>query len=149
VLHREFNLGHPLVDISVGGTQASEVTRTHRMVIQGSGQFTYNVKWTLNKNRSQGTGIPHKFIAAIAVRVEGIFKINFEVNVCVSGMGKIKPVLVKRTFDRRTEWGKRPIRMIIDENVFVKGFRTILYYLIFMASFILLLLLWWVKVSSL
>jgi hypothetical protein len=39
-------------------------------------------------------------------------------------------VLVEETFDGRTEWGKKPNGMIIDENIFVKGFGTILYYLL-------------------
>lgn len=148
-LHGEFNLGHPPVNIAVGAGQASEATQTYKMVIRGSGRSTKIARWTLNENRHQKTGIPYKFIAAIAVRVKGKFKINFKVNVRISGMWKIKQVLVEKTFDGRTELGKRPNGMIIDENIFVKASGTILYYLIFMATFIPFLLLWWMKVGPL
>jgi hypothetical protein len=121
-LNGQFSIGYPPVNISAGAEREVEHTKTSVMRIQGSGVDTDFVRWTLEENKEQKSGLPDCFMAAIVVRSQGEIKASLKIHATIARDWAIRKVVCSEehrlVLDGKTRLGIRPEGIKIADNCF-------------------------------
>jgi hypothetical protein len=122
-LHGEFSIGYPPINFTIGGERETEETAKSMMRIQGSGEDTPLVRWTMQENGQEKSGLPEKFIAAIILQAKGEIDVSIKIHATIGRSMGIRKICVddnfKLGFDGKTKLGRRPEGMVVADNVFV------------------------------
>jgi hypothetical protein len=122
-LNGQLTIGYSVVSASVGAERETEQTKPSKMHIQGSGVDTDLVRWTMEENKQQKSGLPDTFTGAIVVKSQGEIKATLNIHATIGKDWAFRKIVCSEerllVLDGTTKLGTRPEGLQIAENCFI------------------------------
>jgi len=124
-LNGSLSIGYSVAQVNIGVDRERERSQKHKMRIQGTGVDTDLVRWTMEENPEQKSGLPEKFTGAIVVKAEGEIKVTLNVYATISKDWAMRKIVCAHEqvlhFDGRTKIGSKPDGLQIEGSLFLSA----------------------------